>query len=489
LSLVILVLALFSRENIPLWYIFIFIVLAIEHHRERKVVVYSLIGIAISIIYFILLFKIFIPAIETPGIKYALFNYSALGTTPGEAFIFMVKNPVESIRLFFVNHLDNPSYDGIKAEFYWVYLISGGFVLFKKPQYFIWFIPIVAQKVLNDLPSRWGIATYYSIEVVTLLPLSVFLALSSFKSKRIQNTLVTVVCLATITMTIFKLEKENNKAPELLNTAKVKFYSKQFFEPPFNVKEVNKLLKKIPAKAKVSASSMLLPHLAQRQNIYYFPNVKDAEYIVFSVFDNHYLFSHTFNEDSRNKYLLDPNWKIVGKEFPVFLLKQKNTHSIDSLTKSKLFARTDTLTCSFESIDFTDENSFLSSKEKTETKKYISNEKPHTGYNCIKLTKEDKYSTRIYIKDLTQINYLEISVWYFSAEENQLSIIADCENDFRLHSNTCDSTNTFGWKRLTLNFWVPKNLDKPNCSFYFVNSGTSPVFYDDLQIVKKEIDN
>ncbi|WP_073002894.1 DUF2079 domain-containing protein [Mariniphaga anaerophila] len=485
-SLVILILSLLSRENIPLWFIFIFIVLAIEHRKESKVVLYCLAGIAISTVYFILLFKVFIPAIETPGVKYALFNYSALGSSPGEALLFSIKNPLEAFKLFFINHLDNPAYDGVKTEFYWVYLISGGFVLLTRPQYLIWFIPIVAQKVLNDLPSRWGIATYYSIEVVTLLPLAVFLALSSFKSKTIQNILVVMVCLLSVTTTIYKLDKKNNQVPRLLNTAKVKFYDKQFFIPPFDVKEVNRLLKKIPPKAKVSASNVLLPHIAQRQHIYFFPVVKDAEYLIFSVFDNNYLYPHSLNEEKRNEYLSDPNWDIIAKEFPVFLLKRKDL-SNRPFKKKNLFATIDSLSCSFEGLNSTEGDTLLSMKEKTETKKYLSEEKPLSGLHSIKLTNKNKYSTRIYIDDINRINYLEISAWYYGSEEKQLNIVADYGKEVRFHSNVCDSINPAGWKRLILKFWVPKTQNKSDCSFYFVNSGTQPVYYDDLLVTKKEV--
>ena len=183
IALIILILALFSRENISIWFVFIFIVLAIQHRKEKKAVLFSMTGIFISMIFFVLLFRVFIPALETEDKQFSLFNYSALGENPGEALSFILKNPIETIKLFFINHSGNPAYDGVKTEFYLVYIISGGFVLFLRPQYFIWFIPIVAQKVLNDSFIRWGIATYYSVEVVTLLPLSVFLTLSSLKSK------------------------------------------------------------------------------------------------------------------------------------------------------------------------------------------------------------------------------------------------------------------------------------------------------------------
>lgn len=329
IALIILILALFSRENISIWFVFIFIVLTIQHRKEKKAVLFSMTGILISIIFFVLFFRVFIPALETEDKQFSLFNYSALGENPGEALSFIIKNPIETIKLFFINHSGNPAYDGVKAEFYFVYIISGGFVLFLRPQYFIWFIPIVAQKVLNDSFIRWGIATYYSIEVVTLLPLSVFLTLSSLKSVKIQNILAILLCIATLGVTAHKLDRVNNKIPWTLTPSKVKIYDKNFFKAPFNIKKVNRLLGSIPCDAKVSASNVIAPHLAQRQYIYFFPAVHDAEYIVFSVFDDYYLMSAEENEKYRKQYLNSPEWKIIAKEYPVFLLKKRTTTNSD----------------------------------------------------------------------------------------------------------------------------------------------------------------
>ncbi len=485
ISLIILILSLFSRENIPIWFIFIFIVLIIDHRKDKKAVVFSVIGIIISIVYFVLLFKVFIPSIETPGVKYALFNYAALGATPGEAILYIIQNPIESFKLFFINHLNNPKYDGIKAEFYWVYLISGGFVLFRRPQYLIWFIPIVAQKVLNDSPTRWSIATYYSIEVVTLLPLSVFLALSSIKSKNITKWLVIFISIASLAMTIHKLDRVNNKAPWLLNTSKAKVYGKSFYKIPFNIKKVNSLLKLIPPDAKVSASNMLLPHLAQREKIYFFPKVKDAEYIVFSVHDNHYMFSHMYNERERDKYFSDPKWEIVAREFPVFLFKLKSLSTPNSQSINEQWTRTDTLVCNYEKLDLTENNSFLSKREKAETKKFRTNEKSLSGKFSIKITPENKYGTKIYLRNINPGDYIQLSVWYNSDKNSKGYIVADCGKYFRFYSNESEITNSKGWKKLVLSFWLPQGSSFNGCSFFLGIHGTKPLYFDDLQVIKK----
>lgn len=485
-SFIILILSLFSRENIPLWFIFIFIVLIIEKRKDKRDILYGLCGIVISIFYFILLFKVFIPSVETKEINYALFNYSALGATPGEAFIHIINHPVESIKLFFVNHLDNPAYDGVKAEFYWVYFISGGFILFFRPQYLIWFIPIVAQKVLNDVPTRWGIATYYSIEVVTLLPVSVFLTLSSFSPRVFQKILTVTICIATLSVTIHKMERVNQRMPWTLNTSKVKIYDKHFFEAPFNAKKVNKLLKQIPPKAKVSASNIILPHVSQRQDINFFPIVKDSEYIVFSVFDNHYLFSQMYNEKQRNRYFSNPEWKIVAEEFPVFLLKRDTTIlQQKNALGSVHYTNSDTLICNFEKADTVAGKILFSNGEDAELLKYRTNEKSLSGSHSMKLYPENRHGTRIWLNDVNRYDYLEISVWAYCQDPDQVHIIAEGLKEFNFHTNESDTINSSGWKKYVLSFWTPKHTDKTNCAFYFLASGTGTVYLDDLMVVKK----
>lgn len=484
ISLVILILSLFSRENISIWFVFIFIVLIIEHRKDKKAVLYSLIGIAISIIYFILLFKVFIPSVESSEKSYSLFEYSALGATPGEAFIYIIKNPIESTKLFFINHLSDPANDGIKAELYWVYLISGGFVLFLRPQYLIWFIPIVAQKVLNDNPFRWGIATYYAIEIVTLLPLSVFLVLSSIKSKSVQIGLTITVCIATIFMTIYKLDPKNNQAPGYLYLSKQKFYDKSFFTPPFNIKGVNNLLKQIPPNAKVSGSNTLLPHLAQRQFIYFFPDVRDAEYIVFSVFDDNYLVSHEINVEYRNKIFEDPNWEFIAKEYPVYLFKRKGASTNDKFKLNKQYLHSDTLFCNYENFDTAKGAILFSNNQTAESLHYLTSEKSHSESHSIKVTAEMPFNTSIIINDIGSIDFLQISVWCY-CDENHANLVATSGKNFYISNEKYTIEEPSGWKKIVLNFLVPHDVDTTHFSVYLWNNGTKPIYFDDFQIIKK----
>ncbi len=486
ISSIFLILLLLSRENIPIWLVFIFIVLIIDHYKDKKAVIFSVVGILISVAYFIILFKVLIPSIETSEKKFTLFNYAALGENPGEAISFVFHHPLETIKLFFINHLNDPAADGIKAEFYWVYLISGGFVLFLRPKYLIWFIPIVAQKMLNDNSFRWGIATYYSIEVVTLLPLSVFLAISAIKSEWLQNRLIIIVCAATVVMTIHKLDASNCRIPWTMTPAKEKFYDKRFYKPPFNVRKVNAILANIPSDAKVSASDHILAHLAQRQSIYLFPTVKDAEYIVFSVYDDYFMISHDENEAARNKYLSDPNWEIQAKEFPVFLLKLKGTkQQIKTTENDKERLSAETILCNYENIDTTNNQVLFNNGVKADTTNFITTEKSFSQNHSIKLSTGNPYSRVVKINDINNISAIQIKVWCYCTEELKANIIADCGKDYTFYSNKSDTITPSGWKRLVLNFWVPQGQPISKCNVSLWNSGSEPVYFDDLQIIKK----
>jgi hypothetical protein len=483
-SLIILVLSLFSRENIPLWFIFIFVVLIISHRKERKAVLFSVAGIVISIVYFVALFKIIIPKIETPGVEYALFNYSALGSGPGEALKYIIQHPFEATKLFFINHLENPEYNRVKFEFYWVYLVSGGFILLFRPKYLIWFIPIVAQKVLNDDFFRWGLATYYSTEIVTLLPLSVFLALSSIKSKQFQNILVGIACVGSLGMTIHKMDSINHEVPWTFYKTKIKFYDKSFYQKPFDIKNVNQLLKKIPKDAKVSSSNVITPHIAQRQSIYFFPTVNDAEYIIFSLFDNNYLMSDEENDKHRNNYLNSPEWEIIGKEDPVFLLKKKTVQYKNSKNSKKFKTKTDTLNCSFEMVDKKKNYFLFSDSTKADLTNHLCQENYKSPNKSICLTPQSPYSYGIPVTNIKNVAEINISVWSKGSNGNAF-IVLDNKDNFYRKSNSIKSTDDTTWIQMTLTCRMQEHQKLSSTIIYLWNAGNTPVYFDDLQIIKK----
>lgn len=270
-----------------------------------------------------------------------------------------------------------------------------------------------------------------------------------------------------------------------MSPSKEKFYGKRFHKPPFNVKKVNKLLSNIPPDASVSASDQFFPHLSQRQSIYLFPTVNDAQYVVFSVYNDYYLFSHNENEIKRNFYFTDSNWELIAKEFPVFLFRLKGSANNGAeQTNKEQRMNTDTLFCSYENVDEVKKLVYLSNGEKADTAFYLSNESFHSESYSIKLAPENPFSTAIKIKDIKRLMKVQVSVWCYSTEDLKTNIIAKCGKDHTFYGNENDTIEPSGWKRLILNFWVPEEQDITDCQISFWNSGSQPAYFDDLQIVK-----
>jgi hypothetical protein len=312
---------LLSREDTALWMLFIGLFLLTEHRKEKKFLKASILMMVASLVYFILVFKIFIPLLERPGIKYILFNYSALGKNPAEAFLFIISHPLRSIELMFVNQSGEPSYDGVKAEFYFVYMLCGGFVLLLRPRYILLFIPLILKKMYNDVPVRWSIESYYSIEIVSMLPIAAFLIISELKNKMARNIITALICVNTVWVTTYKL-LEKGRVLNYDNT-NFAFYRSSMYKSPLPVKDIYKKLEMIPPDAAVSSSGTINPHLMHRMKNYYFPHVYDATYIaVMNGRDTWPLDKATFRIEI-NKYLQSSEWEKMVDDSTIIILRKK----------------------------------------------------------------------------------------------------------------------------------------------------------------------
>jgi uncharacterized membrane protein len=213
----------------------------------------------------VLVIKVFIPSLATPGRNYLHNSFNALGTNFGEVIVNMIKHPVKTFELLFINHSGDPAYDGIKAETYLAILLAGGFALILAPEYFVMIIPIIAQKVFNDLPIRWGISNHYSIEFAPILVIALYSVLQRFGKKKHE---LAAICLV---ISVFSsIRFLDHRTSEYYNKENSQFYKKSHWVREFDVSEVRSALKKIPSEARVSAQSHLCPHLAMRQFIYHY---------------------------------------------------------------------------------------------------------------------------------------------------------------------------------------------------------------------------
>lgn len=273
-------LLIFNREDYALWLIFICSFLMILHRKDPVKLKRAALLLGLSALFFFIIFQWIIPALEDENKKYTLFNFSVLGKTPAQALAFVFQHPLQAFKLLYTNHSGSNYYDGIKQEFYWVYFLSGGFLLLYRPVFLLPFIPIVAKKMYNDDPLRWSMESFYSIEIVSLLPVLVFFIIAGLGSETLKIVLAWAVCCCALVVSGFELTKPAPHHKALLgDTRKSNFLDSTFYASDYNVKEIYKAMELIPDTAAVSATGKISQHLAFRKKIYYFPRIDDAQYV------------------------------------------------------------------------------------------------------------------------------------------------------------------------------------------------------------------
>jgi uncharacterized membrane protein len=270
-------LILIGKENMALWSFFIGIGLLFLNISDRQKMKHAAAASIISVIYFILVISVIIPALANENREYLHYNYDVLGDNFSKALPFIFKHPQKTFSLLFENHTHDWQGDFVKSETYYLLLLSGGFACILRPQYLLMLLPIFGQKMFSNDVEKWGIGSHYSIEFAPLVTISLFSWIYTLDIKTKYKSLITIVLTAlVVSATISALDRRISPNYKIPNS---KFYDARHWKSKFDVSELNRTLKLIPDNAKVSAQSSLVPHLAFRQWIYLFPHVADADYI------------------------------------------------------------------------------------------------------------------------------------------------------------------------------------------------------------------
>ena len=310
-----------TREDMALWLTFIGFFLAIYYRKDSAARKKALLLSGAAAFYFVICMGILIPVfLETDLKKFTLFEYSALGKDAGEALRYIVHDPLQVFKMLFVNHSDSEYYDGIKKDFYMLYLLSGGALLFLRPWYLIPLLPLLAKKMLNDNPVRWGIEAYYAIEFVSILPILVFLIIAGLKNPLHRNILSFTVLAAVVTCTARSLISPPTTVL-LADDRKYNILNKGFWLAGY-ADEARKAVSLIPDGAAVTASGQITSHLAFREVIQMMPVLTDSSYVVALLEGDSYPISQEeFNRVLGDLYEDRTNWKTLHRSPACVVLK------------------------------------------------------------------------------------------------------------------------------------------------------------------------
>ena len=313
------ILIIIAKENMALWAVFLGFGVSFKSllQKDKQTALKGLYFALAAAVYFLVVIKVIIPSLATPGREYLHNSFSALGGNFGEVIINIIKHPIKTFELLFVNHSGDPAFDGMKVETYLALALAGGFLIVLAPEYLIMILPILGQKMFNDLPIRWGISVHYSIEFAPIIVIAVYTIIN--RLKKFKVAIASVFLVSTFISSASFLD---HRTSEYYNQANSQFYKKAHWKRDFDVAEVNRLLKTIPADARVSAQSCLAPHLAFRDYIFHYPFIGNANYIaLLPAEENKYPYDDVTYQKAIDDFLASGKWKVFAKNEAVLILK------------------------------------------------------------------------------------------------------------------------------------------------------------------------
>ncbi len=329
---VVAVLLALSKENMALWLVFVALGLVVLHWREPARRRWALGVAAGAAVYFVVVAGFVIPFFSG-GLAYRYQGvYAALGSTPGQMVQTLLTRPFYVLSLLFTNHFAALDGDYVKVELHSMVLLSGGLALLRRPGYLLMLAPIYGQKLLSDNVMYWGINYHYSIEFVPVLHAALSQWLVRLAPRRAAQVAAgaAVLCLAA---TIVSMQVRRSP---YYDKSTAQFFRGRHYQRDFDAGAVHRGLALVPADARVSASSPLVPHLAARPFIYQFPYVADADFIVALRHANAYPLSDAKLEVQLAEYQANGHWRIVLDQAPLMVLRR--LHPLP-LPTTRFFAR------------------------------------------------------------------------------------------------------------------------------------------------------
>lgn len=309
------VLFVIGKENMSLWLFFIAIGLMWDYRKDKKTLWHLAAYAVFAIAYFFIINMVVMPKLGGTGGGFA--RYAYLGDNYVDIAKNLISHPLELARILFTNTSGKPHYDGIKTEFYLCTLATGMIFTLLKPNYFFMLIPLIAQKMLATDRLFWGVSLQYSVEFMPILVISSFLVIIKLKKTIWQRVLAGVMFISTVLTTFYTIgvPKSYVKLDQICI-----YQGRHYEQKQFDVQYVRELIQQIPDDASVCASTMIVPHLSLRPEIYDYQSVApyiDTEYVI--VTEAHYSLPFWRKPSMAER----DDYELLETDSRVFLLKKR----------------------------------------------------------------------------------------------------------------------------------------------------------------------
>ncbi|MBP6313119.1 MAG: DUF2079 domain-containing protein [Flavobacteriales bacterium] len=321
----VLVFMLVAKENMGLWLGAVSLAaigLPYFTHVPRKLLITQ--GV-VAFGWSVLCIGMIMPALDSASTYHQMVKYPVLGSSSGELFETVFTHPFNVFRAFFEDtEGKHPFGTGLKLEFYFIILLSGAWALIRSWPFFLMTLPLLAQKMLHEDYTKWGLFAHYSIEFAVLLPLAIITVILQFRSPALQRTLGGLSLLLTISATLYVLEfpLEHNEGKDSAHD-RLRFYQARHYEPYLDQSAIHEAMALIPKNTSVSTAYPFVPHLIEREHLYQFPLGQQSDYILLvTSYFTYPLSQAEFNQEV-NKLKSSDAWKLVYDRSKVLLFEKR----------------------------------------------------------------------------------------------------------------------------------------------------------------------
>lgn len=208
-----------------------------------------------------LLLSVVIPALGG-GVAYRHWTYDALGTGPVSALGFLVRHPLESLKLLFSTDTKIRVWIGSFAAFALLPLVSPVLLVV---------LPSFLERFWSSSPNFWSFHFQYSMVPAPILAFAAIdtcVRLHRMLSGRVAAVATTLALPVAAFAASAVVTAAVNPIDELTT-----------YLPNSRVAEINACLATIPSDASVTASNSLVPHLSHRAQIYEVTMQPSADYV------------------------------------------------------------------------------------------------------------------------------------------------------------------------------------------------------------------
>jgi len=304
---------LIAKENMGLWVGVVAFVFSFDRSlsggMRRNARVLGVIGWAWSL----LIILVVMPALTNEG-TYAHFDYPLVSGLWAEGQ--GRTSPGELLAALFMDDTGAKDGTAIKLEFWCLLLLAGGWALIARPMWGLMALPLIAQKMWNNEPSKWAVFGQYNVEFAPLVAVAVPLVLARWTKGGARTWILWLAPLVAVCCTVRTMD--NTVAYH--DRSRIRLYQAQHYERDYDDDLVRSVIGTIPADIAVSAQSPAVPHLALRDRLYQFPIVRDAGIILLLPQESAYPLDTAAYRIRTDSLLADPAWEVKHRDASLVLL-------------------------------------------------------------------------------------------------------------------------------------------------------------------------